>query len=349
MNKHKTMDTVEITISSGDVITVSDVDYDRVIQYRWHMWGDYPFSVELHMTLHKFILGLRPADVPANYVVDHVNRKTKNSSRPNLRWVSPSFNVYNRVVITSNPYRGIKRSGDKWVARLSHEHIGTYDTARQAFMAHAAAAVRKWPLWAPTSDILVGPGLLSAREMQQIQEDVGEPRQERLLPTGVLWHCGTSQHPALRARYKKKWMGPFDTVEEAQTAYILKAREDYDKRWAVHCRLTVPLNGDGDAVIFVSGPKGSGRVALVPPELYHILTFEHSWCTSGNYIMTAWNGHSRNLHEVVYRLLNPCYCQKPGITIDHVNHDELDNTERNLRLATISMQASNKRKRVRKS
>lgn len=92
--------------------------------------------------------------------------------------------------------------------------------------------------------------------------------------------------------------------------------------------------------------QGTGSVHLVPPMLYHLLTFGRSWSASGEYAQSYWCGEKVRLHVMVYQLLHPQYIPSPDFSIDHVNHEESDNTEANLRPATQSLQIRNQRKRA---
>lgn len=181
------MDTTRLDIGSGVIITLSSVDYERVNQYKWHIWNGYPFSNELRCYLHHFVSGPRPRDVPEDYVLDHANRNEHDVSQPNLRWVSRSFNSWNRKHKSTEGYLGVRWNSliNKWTARFKGQHPGCFAEARDGFSAYAWAAVHEWPLWAPTSDILVGDGLLTFKEMDEITtRAVPAPTPVRVLPDG---------------------------------------------------------------------------------------------------------------------------------------------------------------------
>ena len=95
------MDLVQLTIQIGIVVTLSAVDYDRVAAQQWVIFNKYLFCGKLGVFLHHYIMGPRPADVPEDYVLDHANRQKHDVSRPNLRWVTRSFNNWNRIFTPS--------------------------------------------------------------------------------------------------------------------------------------------------------------------------------------------------------------------------------------------------------
>lgn len=242
------METLQITIADGTVVTISADDYDRVTEHRWRLRNGYPFCKSLSMCLHQFIIGQRPSEIPENYVVDHSNRDKLDASRPNLRWVTQAFNLWNRVFPTCSPYRGVqwRQRERKWTASFrcafKRTHLGYFETARDAFVAYATAVVREWPTWAATSDLLVGKGLLTQQEMDDIQAgtDIQKPAKE--LPLGVSKHGN-----GYMARYQKRYLGTYDTAEAAQEVRDSEVERCNNVRWQAHLCTPIPLNRDGHA------------------------------------------------------------------------------------------------------
>lgn len=91
---------------------------------------------------------------------------------------------------------------------------------------------------------------------------------------------------------------------------------------------------------FITAPLTQGKFALISPEDEHLLRWR--WCVvaGGKYA-----GRNRQLSDgpgsgIIYmhrQILNA----PEGISVDHVNHDSLDNRRRNLRLATQSQNMAN--------
>ena len=82
--------------------------------------------------LHRVIM-----NPPSGYVVDHINGDPTNNRRSNLRICSQKQNMQNQGKRPHNTsgYKGVKRAGNKWVAKVSGRIIGRFDTAEEA--AHA--------------------------------------------------------------------------------------------------------------------------------------------------------------------------------------------------------------------
>lgn len=92
-----------------------------------------------------------------------------------------------------------------------------------------------------------------------------------------------------------------------------------------------------------------GKVALVDNEDYDVLN-KHKWHAQKTKISNVWyarrtireNGHKHNvaMHRVIMCIIDP------SITIDHKDHNGLNNQKNNLRIATKSQNCSNRRASV---
>ena len=342
-----TADEIATFCVSGKEVIISQADYDRVIEHRWYLWDGYVHNKKLGY-LHVFIIGKRPDDVPESFVIDHKNRKPLDNSQPNLRFVSKSFNSWNVMTQhrSSSRFKGVlhvKATG-KWRATFLKKFIGqNFGDERSAAKAVAKAAIKEWPVHAIDSDLLVGEDLLTHDEIRQIQEEIESedcplPRE---LPRGVSY-C--TRDKVYLTQYRGKYLGRFATAEAAQAVYDKHRHEKDQEEWANFCNTPVTLDTDGNAIIALSGQKGVGKYALVPIQIWHQLTYKHKW-NIGNkgYALGSWEGRPMDLHRVIYGLLHPDFDKK--LTVDHCNSEsKLDNRESNLRLATLSVQNSNKNK-----
>ena len=335
------MGAITTTFMIGEnMIVISAEDLDDVLKYRWHLWDGYPYCHTVGK-LHNFIVGARPDDVPADWVIDHANRNRFDASRSNLRWVSPDFNAWNRTIADPLHYRGVCKNRAKWRAVLSGESLGAYDTPYLAGYAYAKAVIRKWH-WAKDSDLLFGPDKLSCEDLENITQELSTEvivlPAPRNLPKGVSLNAAGSYC----ARYAGVWFGAFDTIEAAKAVYDKKVAEINLSDWQNHLKTRIPVDIEGNAILSLSGKWSHGKVALVPKQLWHQLTFKKSWhLNSRGYVR---GDHSHTLHMVIMEYLQPNYDKT--LSVDHINpYSKLDNRESNLRLATKSTQASNKKKR----
>ena len=148
-------------------------------------------------------------------------------------------------------------------------------------------------------------------------------------------------HPALAN--SKSALEPLLKLKLGVGNFVLA---DEQQQWTQHCAQPIPLDADGQAIIHLSGAAGRGLVTQVPSELWHALTFNHSWNLDHNgYAIGTWKGEGVKLHVMVYYLLHPSFVPTPGITIDHINNERLDQAASNLRPATRSLQSRNKKKK----
>ena len=342
-------DTTCFMLGTAKVI-VSAQDYERVTKLKWVLWAGYPYNAKVGK-LHKYVIGERPSNVPITWVVDHVNRNKLDASRGNLRWVSKSFNAWNFYRTSKNTsFRGIFKVGKKWQARFLEKHLGVYETEYCAAMVYAKAAIKKWE-WAATSDLLIGENRLTVNDIAVIQSEIaselGEAKSGRNLPKGV--HKVSSSNPNITKPYSaifcRRHIGVYATVEEAQAAYEAKSLEAHAQLQKEHELRPIARDDTGNAVIALAGKGGEGKFAQVPDELWHQLTFLHSWhLNSKGYAAGRWQGKFQLLHRVIYALLYSGYDE--SLTIDHVvAKNILDNRRCNLRLATQNMQKHNKQKK----
>ena len=90
-------------------VTVSAEDYDWLMQWKWS-WRHNSTGKKLYATRNTRIHGqqvafymhveimkrVRPRPSSISYMVDHIDRDSRNNVRENLRWASPKLNAQNR-------------------------------------------------------------------------------------------------------------------------------------------------------------------------------------------------------------------------------------------------------------
>ena len=337
----------------GENVLIDSADFEAFTKVKWTLWSGYAVHPKVGR-MHRLVIGARPDGIPEDYVVDHIDRNKRNNRRANLRWVSTSFNIWNIAVKKgSSRFRGVTwdKAGRCWIASSCGVYHGRYKDEREAARAVAKAAIKKWPEWAPTSDLLVGPGLLTREEIEAIQLELASdpawngPAKRKELPQGVSL-VQLAQGLRYRARYKNKTIGMFLTIAEAKQAHTAHVQQLRDAKWSAHLQLPVTRDDEGRAVIDLSGKVGKGQRAVVDEVHWHALTFETSWssrCVCGSHYPQS---ATEDLHAVVFRLANPDVATGVVNSIDHKNGDTLDNRAANLRVATTSIQGHNKRKRA---
>lgn len=79
------------------------------------------------------------------YEVDHQNRNGLDNRFCNLRAATSSDNKANRLVKSSNPYKGITKRGKKWIAQIAkkdsrYTYLGIFTSAEDAANAYDFAA-----------------------------------------------------------------------------------------------------------------------------------------------------------------------------------------------------------------
>lgn len=83
-------------------------------------------------------------DVPDGMIVDHINGNPADHRRSNLRVCTYRENAFNRRPRSITGFKGVSRSGDKFLARIKdgarNRRIGLFATAEDAAAAYDAAA-----------------------------------------------------------------------------------------------------------------------------------------------------------------------------------------------------------------
>lgn len=247
----------------------------------------------------------------------------------------------------SSRFKGVSwdKTKEKWAANFQNKKLGGFDNEQDAAIAYAKAVISEFPLWAHDSDLLIGSNLLSAAKIQQIVSEVklGQLQSElrvRSLPKGV-----RAQGKKFRAIYCGKTLGTFETAEEAKQAYDDHVQGIKDAEWAAYLTTPITRDAEGDAVIALTGQKGTGMFTKVPDRIWHELTFNGSWCFDGKYAARYFKGERGHLHRFVYQLCFPESVMQG--TVDHFNPSaKLNNLESNLRDASLTLQAYNKEKKA---
>lgn len=331
---------IEVLLQDKYKVTMSRCDYDIILKQNWSIRSHYLYSSQLATAMHQLVIGPRPDDIPEDWVIDHIDRDKKRNSRSNLRWVSRDFNSWNTATSGVSRFKGvsfIKKSG-KWLAQLVKKY-GHYNTEREAAKVVAREAIRKWPLWATTSDLLFGEDLLTQDELKEIQSELQTEtritKPQRELPVGVHQSRSGKYFVLLQGKFQKT----YDTISDAEDAYRTAKNRAEDEEIAVHWMKEITRNEDGVAIIKLN----HDQVALVDDELWYALTFKRSWYFANGYAC----GNGPRLHQVVYQLLHPTYVPSKELSIDHRDYTStLDNRSSNLRLADHSQQRHNQARRT---
>ena len=132
----------------GDKVTVIDMaDYDKVKGLSFSLdkggYAIHTFNEKTPRTTKKLHQLLLP-DVPAGYVVDHINGDRLDNRRCNLRIVTAHMNVINSKSRpnTSSKYKGVSfdTSRGKWISSIQvkgiTKHIGRFASEEEAAKAY---------------------------------------------------------------------------------------------------------------------------------------------------------------------------------------------------------------------
>lgn len=141
-------------LKTVDYALVDDVDYDRLMLWRWSRTRDgyakrtykTKSGKTIDMMMHRQILGLGTGE---QFYGDHANRNKLDNRRANLRICTPQESAQHRGVrvLSRSRFRGVNYVAvtGRWIARVrvggKLHNLGTYAEEEEA--ARVAAAFRR--------------------------------------------------------------------------------------------------------------------------------------------------------------------------------------------------------------
>lgn len=150
---------IKIPMHGGLFALIDDDDYPLVAGSTWHRNSHgYPTAKigQKTKTLHRVLL-----TASAGFEIDHINRNKLDNRRANLRFVTRSQNLANRVMKNTKLYRGILHRNQRgkwyWHAQIGvncgKKHLGTFPSAILAAAAYNVAALKYYGKHATLNEI----------------------------------------------------------------------------------------------------------------------------------------------------------------------------------------------------
>lgn len=199
---------VLMLINNGHVL-VSREDYSALKEFSWTIYGSRGHHYAMtrmdrgdryeRIAMHRLLDG-----TPPGFVVDHINGDGTDNRRENLRRATYAQNAANRRPVGESAYKGVKRIGDQWAALVmsmgTRKYLGRFETEVEAARAYNVAAQEAHGEFAYLNDVPAGDGNRAATKV-----------------VGFSWH---SKHQRFIASYQGRFLGYFDTSEDARNAYL---------------------------------------------------------------------------------------------------------------------------------
>ncbi len=146
----------EIPLTKGYVAIVDDEDFERLACYKWHVCVVKPHRPyarrRCHKTRNLVSMHREILDAPDGFDVDHVNRRTLDNRRTNIRIATRAQNRANSGPNSNNQtgYKGVRFiEGQKkpFVAFIrdgKYKHLGCFVNASAAAVVYDRAARSLW-------------------------------------------------------------------------------------------------------------------------------------------------------------------------------------------------------------
>lgn len=213
-----------IQMSSGHIVLISDVDFDRVSTVRWHLCNGYAIRrvCGVQQLMHRFILS-----APDGVTVDHINGNPLDNRRENLRLCTQAQNSKNNKGHRDrkSKYKGVsvnRAQHPSWCARLGFDTknkggitVGYFSTEEAAARAYDRAAHEADPEF---SRLNFSDGIWSEEKLNTFR--LTKPTSS----TGYSGVVKSGRKFAALTRInggKKTYFGTFDTPELAHAAVQL--------------------------------------------------------------------------------------------------------------------------------
>ena len=316
---------------------ISEEDHEMVSKYKWHardgrntvyVQGNVDGKI---VRLHRFLMGTKE-----DLVIDHKDMNGLNNTRENLRFVTLGQNGQNSKLRSgTSEFRGVSWNTrfKKWHVKCGGDHIAYYQDEDDAARSYDEAVLRKYGRNAVTNFFF------EEKEIETIINGERTVEDSKILPRGVTKKVNEKNYKATLtwegATYN---LGRFNTPEKAHEAYLAKHTQLSQIALDRHYQAQIAREGEsGIAKIDIyDQAKVLTAIALVSDEDWHRLSLV-KWSVSDGYAVGSFDGVQTSMHKVVISST-----VAPGLVIDHINRNRLDNRRENLRVVTPSDNSQNR-------
>lgn len=312
---------------------VSKEDYLHLSQFKWNKDNlNYVRTTinnknwKLHRYIMIIILG---NEIAPQQPIDHINNNPLDNTRNNLRIVTISENARNKKKIirenaTSN-YIGVSKINDKkW-----NVSIRVDDNILYASYNNEIYAAYQYNLWVDEYNLKTANKNKIEDPKDFIKWTAKEKRGGSNLPIGIYRNIKNKFIVTIYNSNKKKYIGSFDKLEDAvlslENAKIEKEKIEREKLLSI----TKEYNENGNCIIKIQETE-----VIIDEELYYDI-IKYKWhINKYGYCIGIINGKDVRLHRYIMNYTGIDF-------IDHINHNKLDNTRKNLRIVTPQQNSIN--------
>lgn len=159
------LDTYEYGVGytgTGDEFYFDKEDYDKIKDYYWHKGGSLGYIInqrqngKIKLIMHRIVM-----NCPDELMVDHINHKTNDNRKSNLRICDKRQNAWNVGTVCTNTsgYRGVTfdKKRKKWIANIIYNnkqiYLGSYKSKEEAIKARQTANDKYYGEWSYENSI----------------------------------------------------------------------------------------------------------------------------------------------------------------------------------------------------
>ena len=311
-----------------DYTIVSPEHYEHLNQFKWCKSDGYVQGIvnNKNWRLHRYIkLEILKENIPKGHVVDHIDNNPLNNQKDNLRITTISENNYNKKKRNncSSEYMGVTKRQNKFESRININNKSL--SAKYNDEIHAA---HQYNLWVDEYNLITATKNAIEIPKNFVQHISKNSLKE--IPKRIQYTKDKTKFKVkIYIDKKPKYLGTFDTLEEANTVRnnAEKQRDETYKQRLLSLPKT--FNEKNQCVVKIKDTE-----IIIDEDLFHNI-IQYKWWIDNGYVRGILNGKQIGLSRYVMNYSGEDY-------IDHINNNKLDNRKINLQIATPLQNAQNK-------
>ncbi|RYE18609.1 MAG: HNH endonuclease [Sphingobacteriaceae bacterium] len=252
-------------------------------------------------------------------MVDHLDRNRLNNRRDNLRQANSALNSFNfSRPLPISGYRGVRMSGNRFIAKLGGTSLGSFATAKAAAIAYNDATIEEYGFSEHINHVDDEERLLPLPEVDRRRDNRGCIYRKNGRLYGVVGYKGKHHH-----------ITNSETEEEIQMKI--------DKKYA-------ELVADNSQVPSISKRNEAGVALLTCKNGEEIQVDDDIALLYYDQKLHCKDGYAKVHHQYLHRVIMQLH--DSNMVVDHIDGNIQNACRSNLRIATKQQNATNRKRKL---